>query len=63
MAGIGQSVLRGLWRRRRIQFITNVWITNSLSACEAPLSKIYPQARKNKSLIFNFFLLYMKKAW
>jgi hypothetical protein len=40
-----------------------VWITIILSACEAALSKIYPQARKNKSPIPHFFLLYMKKAW
>jgi hypothetical protein len=63
MARVGQSVLCGQWRRRRIQSITNVWITNILSACEASLSKIYPQAKKNKSLILNFFLFYMKKAW
>jgi hypothetical protein len=55
MASIGQSGLCGLWRRGRIQSLTNVWITNSLSACEAALSKIYPQAKKNKLQIPNFF--------
>jgi hypothetical protein len=63
LARVGQSVFCGLWGRGRIQSITNVWITNILSACEASLSKIYPQAKKNKSRILNFFLLCMKKAW
>jgi hypothetical protein len=40
-----------------------MWISFILSAAQAALSKIYPQAKKNSGANPPFFMRYMKKDW